>query len=582
MDSSTCSLQVDSLVAEVEQAVSKIIHEAGAKVNSVVPALKGPSRPPMHSMYLKALSCIMVPARVGEQAEIEMWTADDFKQLKDRCSKCDKRERVSESMHDLIKRYLENTQGKEAIMAGLNARMTIVDKDPFRSREAFMRMEDYEEWKANEKSRIDSEKVILKRYVKKDIVATVHELKMGNRSSFLSSLTELDEAESAMAQLSAEDRRRIQEIQEEWCAEPGESVESGMMAEVKEGIHEAKQTMKNMLGQVKMFVNPMKNLTKQVVAPVKSVAKKTVDKSVRLSTGGYVTGDMMEKVGKKGMGIVKQQVVGKAQIWVSMSFGTHNHSSEQLVEEATGSEAVQFQEAHVQWHLEPGERGAFKIYVYRKSKFGLNTNLKGKEEVVGTVTVHWDDLVKAGDMKQALEQWFECEEEPTRQVRGTVRLITSAIEGSELPIFDPRENLLSVFSEMFKALRGPDATHVGSLANDWLLDNMRTRCGVSLAWERLLGISMGLQLGTSDDLAPDVARAMREERMVQLLEYIKLGANLDLEMVAERNLANKALMMLRKQVRNEIIAFPFKYVRGDEEGETSQRSCRCCTISRRR
>ncbi len=57
-------------------------------------------------------------------------------------------------------------------------------------------------------------------------------------------------------------------------------------------------------------------------------------------------------------------------------------------------------------------------------------------------------------------------------MRVTYQLMTTPIDGSEDPMFDPRDDMLSTYSEFFSALCGPDTSMIRTPAVDWILDQV--------------------------------------------------------------------------------------------------------------
>ncbi len=61
--------------------------------------------------------------------------------------------------------------------------------------------------------------------------------------------------------------------------------------------------------------------------------------------------------------------------------------------------------------MAPGEKGSIEVVVMRKKQFGMNMQLKGKEEEVGSFRIPWEDLVESGEVGRSVDQWFTCTRE---------------------------------------------------------------------------------------------------------------------------------------------------------------------------
>jgi hypothetical protein len=59
-----------------------------------------------------------------------------------------------------------------------------------------------------------------------------------------------------------------------------------------------------------------------------------------------------------------------------------------------------------------------------------------------------------------------------REVRVTYQLMTTPIDGSEEPIFDPRDDMLGTYTEFFSALCGPETSMIRTPAVAWILDQV--------------------------------------------------------------------------------------------------------------
>lgn len=46
--------------------------------------------------------------------------------------------------------------------------------------------------------------------------------------------------------------------------------------------------------------------------------------------------------------------------------------------------------------------------VLKKAVMGMNMQLKGKEEEVGSLRVDWEDLVQSGEISRPIDRWYPC------------------------------------------------------------------------------------------------------------------------------------------------------------------------------
>ena len=73
-------------------------------------------RPPLHLLYTRMLSCVILPVS-SSMWESGDWIANDYRLLRERCSKCGTYERVTEQQHRTSVEYIESDEGKGALMA---------------------------------------------------------------------------------------------------------------------------------------------------------------------------------------------------------------------------------------------------------------------------------------------------------------------------------------------------------------------------------------------------------------------------------------------------------------------------------
>lgn len=141
------------------------------------------------------------------------------------------------------------------------------------------------------------------------------------------------------------------------------------------------------------------------------------------------------------------------------------------------------------------------------------------EELVGAVICSWEDLQQSASVCSPVEGWFTCTDgqghDGGRELRLRIQLLTTPIDGAdEEPLFDPKEDLHRVYSDVFRSLTGPEllASSVSSEAVDWLLSQLRWRCGVGDAWNHLLVLAPGVNLVTPHGLSHDAALEVANNR----------------------------------------------------------------------
>ena len=83
-------------------------------------------RPSLHLLYTRMLSCVVLPVS-SSMWESGDWTANDYRLLKERCSKCGTFERVTEQQHRAAVEYIESDEGKGALMAVIHHKVSNVN-----------------------------------------------------------------------------------------------------------------------------------------------------------------------------------------------------------------------------------------------------------------------------------------------------------------------------------------------------------------------------------------------------------------------------------------------------------------------
>ncbi len=146
------------------------------------------------------------------------------------------------------------------------------------------------------------------------------------------------------------------------------------------------------------------------------------------------------------------------------------------------------------------------------------------EDLVGCVTCSWADVEQSAAVCSPLEGWFLVTDaqgrDSGRELRLRLQLVTTHIDGAdEEPLFDPKEDMHRVYSEVFRAVSGTDqgTAAISADAVDWLLAQLRGRCGVGDAWNHLLVLAPGLNLTTPHGLSHAATLEVRQPPSLGLL-----------------------------------------------------------------
>ena len=150
-------------------------------------------------MYARVMSCILFPAVPPTDEEVEMWKADDYKLLREWVERCGDKKSVSAAQHAAAVEFLESHDGKDALMAGLQARFQVLsvlprvamswgrclplgdcnfcnvcdqvfNGHPFYDPAQFLTPQAFENWKVKEIDSVERQKNILVNFQKTELV----------------------------------------------------------------------------------------------------------------------------------------------------------------------------------------------------------------------------------------------------------------------------------------------------------------------------------------------------------------------------------------------------------------------------
>jgi hypothetical protein len=125
--------QLEDMVSSVDRNIKQALSDCARKVE--VLRLGGSSnlaqgdrrrhkecnpRPSLHLLYTRMLSCVVLPVS-SSMWESGVWCTDDYRLLREWCSKCGTYERVTEQQHRTSLEYIESDEGKGALMAVTSA-----------------------------------------------------------------------------------------------------------------------------------------------------------------------------------------------------------------------------------------------------------------------------------------------------------------------------------------------------------------------------------------------------------------------------------------------------------------------------
>jgi len=504
---------LEQMVSKVDGNIRKSLNECAKRAEAIrakearssdVNVLA--SQHGLHVMYTRAISCILFPHTPGSQEEVSMWTQDDYNLLREWCGKCDDRVRVTEHHHHAAMEFLDSFDGKGALMAGLNERLRLVNQHPFYDREQFTSPEDYESWKIYELSAVERQKQVLVKYNKTELIVDVLDV------------------------------RAVENVNQD----SGERV--GSMASI----------LKKPISLTTQFGRAFAE------APVSSVVR---------ATGAMVLAPTH---------FAKAMVATRSQIWSVVSFATYQHKSE-MVGDILPEEPVVSLNDSVTWQVRPHEKGAVCIQLWRKKKYVVSIKASA-DEVLGSVMFCWEELHHAAEVNQPIEGWFQFEDgsydekgHPCpggREVKLKIQLVTKPIDGTEeQPLLDPVDELHKVYTDFYRALN-PGLSMMPPPGVDWLLKEMRLKCGIGESWHHLLRLSPGLNLNTPHGLEKSAELEIREGRLVALLECIRGGAAARVGTIkAVEDGLLFALHYIQGQIRNSILRFPYQYACEDGEEE---------------
>jgi len=351
-------------------------------------------------------------------------------------------------------------------------------------------------------------------------------------------------------------------------------------------------------------VGAVKAANSKVFGLGKSMLSKTVDTTK--SYGSLFARNPLTAVGQGTKGLLKTSVDvtkmtlmspatvtqalsrKRAEIWCRISFAAYQHVSD-VVGDVTPEEPEVALEAEVTWRVRPNEHAALSLELFRKSNFAVEIQ-SCKEETLGCVMWCWDELFECGQHGRVLDDWFPCSEgnfdeqgrpvDGGREIHVKVELLTKAIDGSEaLPLFDPLDDLHRLYADFYAALN-PGMALMPPPAVDWLLCELRMKCGVCESWHNLLRLAPGLNLGAcAVAVERQEAMEMREGRLLTVLGYIRQchesrdsglpapDASCSAVIFPVALGLRQALRFIQGQVRNGLLMFPYKLGSGPEGDE---------------
>jgi len=362
------------------------------------------------------------------------------------------------------------------------------------------------------------------------------------------------------------------------------------------------------LGQA--IVNPLdavKTANSKMFGLGKSMLNKTVDTTK--TYGKMMVNNPLMAMGKGTKGLVMTSVDltkmtlmspatvtqalsrKRAEIWCRISFGAYQQMSE-VVGDVTPDHPEVKLETAVTWRVKPNEHGALSVELFRKQNSAVEIQ-EDKEEVLGCVMWCWDELFECGQHGRVLDDWFPCDEgnfdehgNPCaggREIHLRVEQLTKAIDGSEAqPLFDPLDDLHRLYSDFYMALN-PGLALMPPPAVDWLMRELRLKCGVSDHWHHLLRLAPGLNLpATNAGGARQEIIEAREGRLLTMLGWVRQGEDARDSGATSSKAARdavifpvslgvrQALRFIQAQVRNRLLTFPYKLAQGPEGDDEYQ------------
>lgn len=520
----------DSMAQRVDEVIKTALKQSEARAHGLADmfpkqdhqtsAITG-----LHLTYTRALASLQFPTHRGSAEQTEMWTRENGKLLREWCSKAAQGERVTEALHISAADFLESFGGKGSLMAGLNARHQIINKHPFYNKESFGSADAFERWKLRELEMIEAQKNVLVTFTKREVVIEVLEL-------------------------------RGRELPEEGAQDPRHSDSAPVRTDTSPG---SKNGMgSKMMGGFSSMLRMSSTMTKDMVHnPLTSMAKATV----AVVTAPVTITEVMTRT--------------RGDVWCVVTFADNTHTTDRVPDVTSDEPSVRFNSS-VTWQARPNEKGAVCVQVWRRRKHAMGMpGIKDKEELVGTTMHSWEEILQTAELHTPIEGWFTIEDgtyddhgrsEGSRELMVRVQLLSKPIDGSEEhPLFDPCVDLHKVYSDFYRALN-PGLSMMPPPACDWILQEMRIKCGVGESWHHLLRLAPGLDLSTPDGYSREAQLEVREGRLVALLEVLKGGrgqAAGTLSLIEEG--LKHALKFLQAQVRNQLLEFPYRLALGEEE-----------------
>lgn len=495
----------------------------------------------VHVMYTRVLSCILFPHTLAAPDEVEAWKADNYKLLRGWVANCREQAAVSPPQHAAALEFLESADGKGSLMAGFLARLAHINRHPFYEPAAFSTPLAFEQWKMRELESVEHQRTALEHFSKTELLVNVYSV------------------------------RAVEEVGVDTLGQA-----------VGDPVGAVKAANSKIVGMGKLMMEKSAKTSKTYRA---LFSRSPVSAALQGTKGLISTSVDVTKMTLMSPAAVTQTLSRKrADLWCTISFAGHQHTSPVVGDVTPGEELVRL-ETDAKWQVRPGERSALCVHLYRKRNFAVEIK-EAEVEMLGSVMWCWDELWESGQRGQAHEGWvrcdegyFDCDGRPapgTREVSVRVELLTKPIDGSEArALFDPADDLHAVYTELYRGLASGVAL-MPPPSVDWLLHEMRIKCGISHRWHTLLRLAPGLNLHVGDAGAKDEAVQVREGRLIALLGCIreldddKFDASAHAVPFALAVGVRQALRFLQAQVRNGLLMFPYKLAVGPEGDEEYQ------------
>jgi len=488
--------------------------------------------------YTRLLSCLLFPHALATSEEGEMWKADGYKLLREWVGNSRSQSAVAAAKHAAALEFLDSYDGKVSLMAGLVQRLELLNSNPCYDPAAFSSSLMFEKWKMGELASVEHQRGALLHFNKTELRVNVYSV------------------------------RAVAEVGVETLAQA-----------VGDPVGAVRAANSKMFGIGRSMLDKSYNTTKTYSS---LFSASPVSAAVRGTKGLLSTSVQVTKMTLMSPATVTQTLSRtRADLWCTLSFAAYQHTSP-VVGDVTPEEAKVALETEVVWEVRPGEHAALCVNLFRKRNFAVEIT-EVEAEMLGSVMLCWDDLLESGQLGQAHEGWFRCDEgnfdvegrpvPGSREICLRVELLTKPIESAQArALFDQGDNLHRVYTDLYRGLPA-GMVLLPSPPVEWLLHELRVKCGVSRRWHDLLRLAAGLNLNVSEARCKEEAVQVREGRLVALLGCVReldkhdaddssAGAVPLAVMVGLR----QALRFVQGQVRNGLLTFPYKLALGVEDG----------------